>query len=263
MAGSGKPGKQRYASAGYTRRFPLTLLNATLARPLSLVFVALRVSPNQVTVLSLLTSLAGTALVATGDHARATLGAGLVFLGLVLDHADGQVARRTGRSSLWGMYLDAVFDRIVEVCLFLAVLAAALRGEVTWDREGWTLVPLSDAGLAALAGTALAAVFLGKYVATYGTLLYLREHVLAGGGKLDFAKSASTPPTWSKRLPGYNRDVFLVAWCVGIVVSQVPVVLLGLVGIGLLSTAVGMRNFHRRRRDIAAAARSAFDPDFH
>lgn len=263
MAGLGAPGKQRYASSAFARRFPLTLLNSALARPFSFVFVALRITPNQVTVLSLLTSLAGTVLVATGEYGRACLGAGLVFLGLVLDHADGQVARRTGATSLWGMYLDAVFDRIVEVALFLAIVVAGMRGTVEWDRAGWTALALPDGALAAVAALTLGCVFLGKYVATYGTLLYLREHILAGGGKIEFTPPSSNPPVWSRRLPGYNRDVFLVVWCLAIVASQVPVMLLGLAAIGLLGLVFGVRNFHSRHKQFSTAARAAFDPDFH
>jgi hypothetical protein len=262
VTGTGDPGKPRHASAAYARRFPLTVLNAWLAKPFSRAAVTLRLSPDQVTVVSLVVSLAGVVLVATGDYGRAALGAGLVFLGLLLDHADGQVARRTGRSSVWGMYLDSVFDRVVEAGLLLAVLVAGLRGDAGWDRFGWALLPLGGPALATLAALTLAAVFLAKYVTTYGTLLYLRQHILAGGGRLDFARGPP-PAGWRQWIPGYNRDVFLVAWCLGIALGQVPVVLLALTGMGLLQAAVGMRNFRRGHPQSSQKARAAFDPDFH
>lgn len=263
MTGEGAGGKPRYAAPGFARRYPLTIVNTTLARPLSYTLAAVGMTPNQVTVLSLVTSLAGVTLVATGRFPALVLGAGLVYLGALLDHADGQVARRTGRTSLWGMYLDSVVDRIVDGTLFLSILVAALRGGGALQRHGWTLVPLADETLAIMAAVALAGVAFGKFVSIYNTALYLREHVLAGGGRLEATPRAWTSTKARRWLPGYNRDVFLAMWCVGVISFQVPLMLVAVGGMGMLKGLVGTMAFRRGHRDIAKGARSAFDPDFH
>jgi phosphatidylglycerophosphate synthase len=46
-------------------------------------------------------------------------GAGLLFLGLMLDTVDGMVARRTGRTSLLGSVLDIAADRTYELVLWV------------------------------------------------------------------------------------------------------------------------------------------------
>lgn len=47
-------------------------------------------------------------------------GAGVLFIGLMLDTVDGIVARRTGRTSLFGSVLDIAADRTYELVLWLA-----------------------------------------------------------------------------------------------------------------------------------------------
>jgi phosphatidylglycerophosphate synthase len=46
-------------------------------------------------------------------------GAGLLFLGLMLDTVDGMVARKTGQTSLFGSVLDIAADRTYELVLWL------------------------------------------------------------------------------------------------------------------------------------------------
>ena len=70
-----------------------------LVRPL----VRSPVTPNQVTVATLVIALAGAGLMAAG---RFDWGAGLFVLARFLDHFDGELARQKGMSSRLGYYLD-------------------------------------------------------------------------------------------------------------------------------------------------------------
>lgn len=54
-----------------------------------------------------------------GSPALQLAGAGLLFLGLMLDTVDGVVARKTGRTSLLGSVLDIAADRTYELVLWV------------------------------------------------------------------------------------------------------------------------------------------------
>ena len=75
-------------------------------------FVALRLSPNHVTALSTVVGLAAAACFALG---RFALAAWLVILSGLLDSSDGWLARRTGRMSKLGGFIDSCLDRVVDV----------------------------------------------------------------------------------------------------------------------------------------------------
>ncbi len=90
---------------------------AYLVRPL----VDTSVTPNQVTTVSLLFSLAGAALLATGDRSAENWGAGLFMLGRFLDHFDGELARQTGKTSRFGYVYDYVAGCLSYSMLFLAL----------------------------------------------------------------------------------------------------------------------------------------------
>ena len=88
-----------------------------LVRPL----VDTPVTPNQVTTVSLLLSLAGAAMFATGGLAAANWGAGLFMLGRFLDHFDGEFARQSGKTSRFGYVYDYVAGCLSYSALFLAL----------------------------------------------------------------------------------------------------------------------------------------------
>ena len=93
-----------------------------LIRPL----VGTRITPNQVTTVSLLLSLLGAVLFATGDASAANWGAGLFMLGRFLDHFDGELARQSGKTSRFGYVYDYVAGCLSYTALFLA-LGVGLR----------------------------------------------------------------------------------------------------------------------------------------
>jgi phosphatidylglycerophosphate synthase len=79
----------------------------------------LRVPPPVVVVAAALTGLAGAVELGRGHLVAAAL---LVQLKSVLDNADGQLARLTGRVTAFGRYLDSELDLLVNAALFAALL---------------------------------------------------------------------------------------------------------------------------------------------
>lgn len=105
-----------------------------------------RVHPNALSVLGVAVSLVGAWAFALGAF-RA--GAGIVLVGGVFDLVDGVVARRQGRVTTFGGFLDSSLDRVVDMALLLGlIMHYASRGA---------------AGLAWLAALALVATVLVSY----------------------------------------------------------------------------------------------------
>lgn len=104
-------------------------VNRPLGRPVAALAFALRMTPNQVTLISAALSGCGVLVLAL---ARPTWGVGiLVWLllaaGFVVDSADGQVARLTGTSSIRGEWLDHLVDSGKMVAIHSAVLVCFFR----------------------------------------------------------------------------------------------------------------------------------------
>ncbi len=103
-----------------------SLFNLYLARPLAaplvVLFARTPITPNQVTLLSLLPMVAGLAAWLT---LPGTLGLWLGVIGVelayILDCVDGQLARVTGRSSIIGGELDFLMDELKAVLLIGAL----------------------------------------------------------------------------------------------------------------------------------------------
>ena len=77
-----------------------------LIRPGVRLAAASGVSPNQITTLRLLTALGAAGAVATGRAPATAIGAGVFLLSMLLDRADGELARQTGRSTPAGHAYD-------------------------------------------------------------------------------------------------------------------------------------------------------------
>lgn len=119
-----------------------SLFNLYLARPLAAVVVALfektRVTPNQVTFMSLVVMLLAVAsFVGLGGAAGLWLGVAMVELSYVFDCADGQLARLTGRSSPIGGELDFLMD---ELKAYLLVGSLGARWYLYDGQLDWVLL---------------------------------------------------------------------------------------------------------------------------
>jgi CDP-diacylglycerol--glycerol-3-phosphate 3-phosphatidyltransferase len=88
---------------------------------------ALGVHPNVVTLLGLLLTLAGAALLAAERPLEALA---LLVLGSLADTLDGAIARAGGGGSAVGAFLDSTVDRIADVAFFAAAAwVGASRGD--------------------------------------------------------------------------------------------------------------------------------------
>lgn len=89
-----------------------------LAHPLVLALARLRVPPPLVVVVAGAAGIAAAVELGRGSLLAAAL---LIQLKTLLDNADGQLARLTGRTSAFGRYLDSEVDLLVNLALFVAL----------------------------------------------------------------------------------------------------------------------------------------------
>ena len=130
------------------------LWNRFVARPLAAPLVALlertRVTPNQVTLMSLVVFLAAAGLLVLLPGRQGLLTAVIVLeLSYVLDCVDGQLARLRGTSSPVGAHFDFLMD---ELKAFLLVCATAVRlwgdtGDVRFALEGLVALTAVASGI--------------------------------------------------------------------------------------------------------------------
>lgn len=107
------------------------------------------VSPNAVSVAGAALTLGGALLLALGTAWPSLL---LLVLGTAADTLDGELARRSGRESVFGAFLDSTLDRVGDAALFVgAALLASNRGEgpfllaSLWALVASSLVPYTRA----------------------------------------------------------------------------------------------------------------------
>jgi phosphatidylglycerophosphate synthase len=110
-----------------------------LVRPL----VKTPVTPNQLTIFTLLIALTGAGLLALGRETYANWGVGLFVLARFLDHFDGELARQKGMTSRLGYYLDYISGALSYGALF-ACLGIGFYGT---ELGGWAIV-LGSSGTA-------------------------------------------------------------------------------------------------------------------
>lgn len=91
-----------------------------------------RMSPNAVSVISLLLSVAAAACFFSPNYWTRVVGVVLYQIGFVFDCSDGEVARATGQMSPFGAFLDSTFDRLKEILVL---------GSVTHHLASHTLLP--------------------------------------------------------------------------------------------------------------------------
>jgi phosphatidylglycerophosphate synthase len=111
------------------------LWNRFVARPLAAMLLVplakTRITPNQITFLSLLTFVAAMVWLALGHGRQGLISAVLILeLSYVLDCTDGQLARLKHLSSPVGAHLDFLMD---ELKAFMLVAATGLR---LWQSDG-------------------------------------------------------------------------------------------------------------------------------
>jgi len=162
---------------------------ATLVRPLC----GTRVHPNHLTTAGLATGLVAGSLYARGGH-LADLGGVLLVATMIIDHADGELARMTGNTSAFGQAYDRVADLVVKLCTFVGMGVGLRDGAL----GGWAIA------FGASAGVALLVIFNAR-----GALARRRSAAEAfhqpsfGGFELEDILYLIAPVTWLGALPAF------------------------------------------------------------
>ena len=114
-----------------------------LVRPLA----RTSITPNQVTLFTLVLALAGAWMLSLGSAEMANWGAGVFVIARFMDHFDGELARLTGRTSRLGYYLDYMAGAASYTALFLGIGIGLQNTEL----GSWSLVLGLVGGISALA----------------------------------------------------------------------------------------------------------------
>jgi CDP-diacylglycerol--glycerol-3-phosphate 3-phosphatidyltransferase len=116
-----------------------------LLAPVVRVAMALRMTPNTITVLGLGITIVASVLVAGG---WLLVGAAILTAGSLLDAVDGALARAQGGGTPFGAFFDSTLDRAGEGIVYIGVAAWALT---TLAEPAWPVV----AAMVAMAGSFL------------------------------------------------------------------------------------------------------------
>jgi archaetidylinositol phosphate synthase len=117
------------------------------------------ITPNHITTLRLATGVAAALAFARGEAYWPAVGGGIFILSMLLDRADGELARQTGRASVIGHRYDLVSDCASNIMAFvgigvgvvpvlgvlgplLGILAGAGIGALFWQINAQKLVEL-------------------------------------------------------------------------------------------------------------------------
>jgi archaetidylinositol phosphate synthase len=145
-----------------------------------------RVHPNHVTTAALLSGVGAATLYAIATPATADAAAACWVLTSILDHADGELARLTGRVSEFGHRYDRVADLIVKLSLFAGMGASLRHGPL----QHWGLL------LGVLGGASLVTIFLlrGEMARRSGVGAF--KQPIVGGFELEDILYVIAPLTW-------------------------------------------------------------------
>jgi archaetidylinositol phosphate synthase len=125
-------------------------------------------TPNHLTTLRLTTGLAAAMIFAQGTYGWVSIMGGLIFLlSMLLDRADGELARQTNQMSVAGHRYDLASDCIVGISTFIGIGVGV--GHTAGLNALW---------LGALAGLAIGVLFLELNVMNIASV---RGHDLFGG----------------------------------------------------------------------------------
>ena len=102
-------------------------LNRFFSLPFTAVLLRTPLTPNQVTLLSVLCGLAAGVCFSFGDYGHSLAGGTLYVLACILDDCDGDIARAKKRTSVLGGWLDIAGDYVTDVSLFSGLAWSLLK----------------------------------------------------------------------------------------------------------------------------------------
>lgn len=111
-----------------------------------------RINPNTITTVGTVCSMSAGVIYATGHISIAGWVLGLTAL---FDVLDGTVARRTGRSTVFGAFYDSTLDRVADGAVLGGLAVFFARNDVHHSVPGWTSTPMVGVLLMGIIGTFL------------------------------------------------------------------------------------------------------------
>lgn len=137
---------------GQHEGFVDTYFNRSVSAQLSRIFLALRFSPNAVTMVATVVGMFAAVAFSKGSYAAGVVGALLFQLAAIVDCCDGEVARLTFTESPLGEQLDIMTDNIVHMAIFAGIGWGAFVVQGGWQSAAprpW--LPLALGGVAIFA----------------------------------------------------------------------------------------------------------------
>ncbi|RPI06673.1 MAG: CDP-alcohol phosphatidyltransferase family protein [Ignavibacteriae bacterium] len=193
------------------------LINTYLLRPVAGIIVRVLfhtpVTPNQVTLLSIISGIAAAVFYGIGTSGAFVAAGLLVTLKDILDSADGQLARAREQQSRTGRFLDSIGDFVVDAVIF---------GSIGWilfqQNHDWTMVMAGFLGLAGITLRVSYHVFYQvhflhlarRYETNRITEEVRNEDLVTGGYELTLQYIFQFIYGWQDRLM-----VLVDAWCAG------------------------------------------------
>ena len=147
-----------------------TYFNRKVSALLSRLFLALRLSPNAITLVATAIGLLAAAAFAGGSYAAGLAGALLFQLSTIVDCCDGEVARLTFTESPFGERLDIMTDNVVHMAIFAGIGWGAFVAQGGWQNAH----PLAWLPLA-LGGAAVFANVMSLWLVTRAKTLQARQ----------------------------------------------------------------------------------------
>jgi phosphatidylglycerophosphate synthase len=209
-----------------------------LSLRLSSMFCALGVTPNQITWVNIVVGLAACGAALQGTRAALAIAGALMFVQVVLDSCDGEVARLRHLSSRFGMWLDNASDDVIDNA-FLAALGLGIGG--VW----------APIGVAAAVAKSLTALMIHVDVARRGRpgdIMAFKWFFDRAGEDLADRFETGTSITGLGRAFG-RRDLYILVWAVTCA-AAIPIagLLLGVaVAVGYFGLAIAHVIVTRRR----------------
>lgn len=103
-----------------------------LVQPMVEPLVGFPVSPNHITTLRLAFGLAAAVAYAEGSPLWLSIGGGFFIISMLLDRADGILARLTGKMSKFGHYYDLISDSFCNALIFTGLGIGLRDGPIGW-----------------------------------------------------------------------------------------------------------------------------------
>ena len=151
--------KKLFASLkGDAEGFVDRYFNRKLSRWCTRLFVAIKLSPNAVTVLATAIGFMSAGVFGLGTYGAGIVAALLFQVAAIIDCSDGEVARLTFTESPFGAWLDIAMDNIVHMVIFAGIAAGLYVSHVGQD-DAWVMLML---GAAAVTGNGMSFLLVEK-----------------------------------------------------------------------------------------------------